>query len=226
MNLHIRTYVFSFLAGLISFPLALSPKLIALRTEPFNLKWLYRKKEIPWADAMNGIEVLQQCPMLSPKNFAVLIDRQIKSENTGDAPIFATPYTLIENKGNAYVVALPATSTPHVIYKRFGSDSFDFSNVYFERKDVQKYLNEYQLEAAKGPRANLNHWEQTIEKCTRLLIAFYEGSQAPLTKDEAKYKTDANKQAFEAWWKNVPDKFKSGVTHSCKKKINDVNLPK
>ena len=69
------------------------------------------------------------------------------------APIFARPYVLLERNskegagGLSVVVALPVTSTPHVIY-RFGVKDFDFSKVYFERKNHQKYLDEYHTKGA------------------------------------------------------------------------------
>lgn len=204
-----------------------------LRIEPVGLKrWLLQKKEIPWNDAVDGNKVLEICPELSKEDLAALIERQIKNENAGIAPIFARPYALLERSrkegagGLSVIVALPVTSTPHVIY-RFGVKGFDFSKVYFESESLREYIGEYAVKtkltaaAAKSgakPESDRPYWEQTIEKGTALLVALYEGHQAPLTKDEAKKLVEANKQAFEAWWKNIPDKFKSEVKHSPRKK--------
>lgn len=206
-----------------------------LRVEPVGLKrWLLQKKEIPWNDAVDGNKVLELCPELSKEDLAALIERQIKNEDVGLAPIFARPYALLERSrkegtdGLSVTVALPVTSTPHVIY-RFGVKEFDFSKVYFERENVQTYISDYtakaKLIAAKKKSAgdaddssSRPAWKMTIEKCTVLLVDLYEGRQAPVTKDKAKDLVCINKEAFESWWKNVPDKFKAGAGHSSKKK--------
>lgn len=211
-----------------------------LRVEPVGLKrWLLQKKDIPWSDAIDGNKILEICPELSSEDLAALIEKQIKNENAGIASSFGRPYALLERNtresGDALsvTVALPVTSTPHVIY-RFGVKEFDFSKVYFECADVQQYLEAYTSKSGlkngskktgskRGPRFNNAHWEQTIENCTQLLVALYEGTQAPLTKAEAESKT-ANTQAFEAWWKNVPDKFKSGVKGARKKALANTAL--
>ena len=125
-----------------------------LRVEPVGLKrWLLQKKETLWNEAVDGNKVLELCPELSKDDLAALIERQIETENAGMAPIFARPYVLLERNskegagGLSVVVALPVTSTPHVIY-RFGVKDFDFSKVYFERKNLQKYLDEYHTKGA------------------------------------------------------------------------------
>lgn len=150
-----------------------------LRVEPVGLKrWLLQKKEIPWNDAVDGNKVLEICPELSKEDLAALIERQIKNENAGMAPIFARPYALLERSrkegadGLSVIVALPVTSTPHVIY-RFGVKEFDFSKVYFEGESLREYIGEYAVKtkltaaAAKSgakPESNRPYWEQTIEK--------------------------------------------------------------
>ena len=231
MNLNARTILCNVASRLTSYFNWNFP----LRVEPVGLRrWLLQKKEIPWNDAVDGNKVLELCPELSKEDLAALIECQIKNENAGMAPIFARPYALLERSrkeggdGLSVIVALPVTSTPHVIY-RFGVKEFDFSKVYFERENVQKYLDEYHAKgvlaavaeksgARRGPPPNLEYWEQTIEKCTQLLVDLYEGNRAPLNKPTAKSLAEANKRAFEAWWKHVPDKFKSDVDHSSKKK--------
>ncbi|SBW05697.1 hypothetical protein KL86DPRO_20533 [uncultured delta proteobacterium] len=206
-----------------------------LKVEPVGLKrWLLQKKEILWSDAIDGNKILETCPDLRPEDLSALIERQIKNENAGLAHIFARPYVLLERNNTegvenlSVIVAVPVTSTPHIIY-RFGVKEFDFSKIYFERENVQKYLDEYRAKGELAPgrmqstvnrksRMNTQDWEQTIENCTELLIALCEGRQAPIVKDDARKKTEANSRAFEAFWRKLPDKYKAGTKHASKGK--------
>ena len=220
MNLGARTLLCNVSSRLLSYFNGNFP----LQAEPIGIKKRFRRgeKEIPWQSTVDGNKVLKIFPELSQDDLSALIEGQIKNEYAGLSDKFAKPYVVLQrnnDKGECSLsirVAPPTTSNPHVIY-RFGVKEFDFSKVCFELSDIEKFKDAYisttEIEQSKGKGrpANLEHWKQTIENGTKLLVKLYAGEEPPLTKETARKKVEANKQAFEIWWQCVPKKYKSGL---------------
>ena len=204
-----------------------------LSSEPLGERKLQEKKELLWENAISGEKILELCPDLSEDDLAALIEEQLKCTDKTKKQIFADPYILVDRSCDAKEtslsigVAAPYTETPHVSY-RIGMKEYDFSKIFFEKSKVKKYIDAYSAKKidkqnAKAPKPSKQEsdrpaWVYTITKTTELLINLYEGRQQPLTKPEARKLASTNKEAFEAWWRCVPDKFKAGRDHSRKNK--------
>lgn len=196
-----------------------------LSSEPLGERKLREKKELQWKDAISGTKILELCPDLSEDDLSALIEEQIKRTSEGKSQIFANPYVIVDRNGTAersvltIGVAAPYTETPHISY-RIGMKEHDFSKVYFEKCEAIKYIATYSAYKIGKKTDKLESdrptWVKTIENGTKLLIDWYEGRQVPLTKEQARKLVELNKEAFEAWWRCVPDKFKAGYKHGCK----------
>ena len=202
---------------------------IPLGAEPVGLKKFRPQKSIPRKDIVDGNAVLRLFPAWPREDLACLIETQIRHGRAGLPAVFATPFVPVGPRCNQdsrellLQVMPPATTTPHVAY-RMGFRQLDFSRVCFERREVEKFLSntdEATPDTGKDSGSRVN-WEQTIASCTVILSGLAGGSLAPLTKDDAKKlaaeKGALVKQAFEAWWREVPDKFKKGARHNYKQK--------
>ena len=200
---------------------------LPLSSEPLGERKLREKKDLLWEDAISGTKILELCPDLSEDDLSALIEEQIKRTSNGKSQIFADPYVIVDRNSTTKTptltigVADPYTETPHVSY-RLGLKEYDFEKVYFEKDEVTKYIvtySAYKIGAKEEKRKSGSDrpaWVATIEKATQLLSDWYEGEEKPLTKPQARKRVELNKEAFEAWWRCVPDKFKAGNKHGCK----------
>lgn len=201
----------------------------SLSSEPLGERKLREKKELLWEDAINGTKILELCPDLLEEDLSALIEEQIKRASTDSVQIFARPYVIVDRNGSTDTPILtigvgdPYTETPHVSY-RLGMKKYDFSRVYFEKDEATKYITIYSAykigaKEAKGKSgSDRPAWVATIENGMRLLNDLHEGRQAPLKKEEARKMVELNKEAFEACWRGVPDKFKADGKHGRKDK--------